>query len=104
VIELKNPGAEQATLRVAFKQLQTYKQEISTLFAYNAILVISDGMQARFGTITSGWDRFMPWRTIEGTDLYREPGNEKQSDGVVQPGLVTLIAACSRLGIFRTTC
>ncbi len=91
VIELKNPGAEQATLRQAFNQLQTYKQEIPSLFAYNAILVISDGMQARFGTITSGWDRFMPWRTIDGTDLYREPGNEKQREGVVQPGLVTLI-------------
>jgi len=91
VIELKNPGAEQATLRAAFNQLQTYKEEIPSLFAYNAVLVISDGMQARFGTITSGWDRFMPWRTIDGTDLYREPGNEKQSEGVVQPGLVTLI-------------
>jgi len=91
VIELKNPGAEQATLRQAFNQLQTYKQEISSLFAYNGFLVISDGMQARFGTITSGWDRFMPWRTINGDDLYREPGNEKQSEGVMQPGLVTLI-------------
>jgi len=91
VIELKNPGAEQATLRQAFNQLQTYKQEIPSLFAYDAILIISDGMEARFGTITSGWDRFMPWRTIDGTDLYREPGNDKQSEGVVQPGIVTLI-------------
>jgi len=91
VIELKNPGAEQATLRAAFNQLETYKQEVPSLFAYNEILVISDGMQARFGTLTSGWDRFMPWRTIDGADLYREPGNDKQSEGVVQPGLVTLI-------------
>ena len=101
VIELKNPGAEQATLRQAFNQLQTYKQEIPSLFAYNTILVISDGMQARFGTITSGWDRFMPWRTIDGTDLYREPGNEKQSEGVVQPGLVTLIRGMLALGRFQ---
>ncbi|HIQ05877.1 MAG TPA: type I restriction endonuclease subunit R [Anaerolineae bacterium] len=91
VMELKNPGAEQATLRHAFNQLQTYKNEIPLPFAYNELLVISDGMQARFGTITSGWDRFMPWRTIDGTDLYREPGNEKQREGVVQPGLLTLI-------------
>ncbi len=91
VIELKKMGSEQATLRQAFQQLQTYKQDIPTLFAYNTVLVISDGMQARFGTITSGWDRFMPWRTIDGTDLYREPGNEKQTEGTVQPGLVTLI-------------
>lgn len=91
VIELKNPGKEQATLRSAFNQIQTYKKDIPSLFVSNEILVISDGMQARFGTITSGWDRFMPWRTIDGTDLYREPGNEKQTEGVVQPGLMTLI-------------
>ena len=90
VIELKNPGKEQATLRSAYNQLQTYKNDIPSLFVYNELLVISDGMRARFGTITSGWDRFMPWRSTDGTDLYREPGNEKQSEGVVQPGLKTL--------------
>jgi len=91
VIELKNPASENATLRLAFNQLQTYKEQIPSLFVYNALLVISDGMQARFGTLTAGWDRFMPWRTIDGTDLYREPGNEKQTDGEVQPGLTTLL-------------
>lgn len=91
VIELKNPADEKATIRHAFNQLQTYKEQIPTLFAYNELLVISDGMQARGGTLTSGWDRFMPWRTIDGTDLYREPGNKRQTDGVVQPGLETLI-------------
>ncbi len=91
VIELKNPADENATLRHAFNQLQTYKEQIPSLFVYNALLVISDGMQARFGTLTAGWDRFMPWRTIDGTDLYREPGNEKQTDGEVQPGLTTLL-------------
>ncbi len=91
VIELKNPADENATLRHAFNQLQTYKEQIPSLFVYNALLVICDGMQARFGTLTAGWDRFMPWRTIDGTDLYREPGNEKQTDGEVQPGLTTLI-------------
>jgi len=91
VIELKNPADENATLRNAFNQLQTYKNDIPSLFAYNELLVISDGMEARAGTLTSGWDRFMPWRTIDGTDLYREPGNEKQTDGIVQPGLETLL-------------
>ncbi len=91
VIELKNPADENATLRHAFNQLQTYKEQIPSLFVYNALLVISDGMQARFGTLTADWDRFMPWRTIDGTDLYREPGNEKQTDGEVQPGLTTLL-------------
>ena len=91
VIELKNPVGEKATIRHALNQLQTYKSQIPSLFVYNELLVISDGLQARTGTLTSGWDRFMPWRTIDGTDLYREPGNEKQTDGVVQPGLETLI-------------
>ena len=91
VVELKKAGAEQATLRGAFNQLQTYKSELSTLFSYNELMIISDGMQARFGTITAGWDRFMPWRTITGEDLYREPGNEKQTEGELQPGLTTLI-------------
>ena len=91
VIELKNPADENATLHHAFNQLQTYKKQIPSLFVYNALLVISDGMQARFGTLTAGWDRFMPWRTIDGTDLYREPGNEKQTDGEVQAGLTTLL-------------
>jgi type I restriction enzyme, R subunit len=91
VIELKNPADEQATLRSAFNQLQTYKADIPDLFTYNELLVVSDGMQARSGTLTAGWDRFMPWRTIDGSDLYREPGSEWQSGGLAQPGLETLL-------------
>ena len=93
VVELKNPADEKATIRHAFNQLQTYKDQIPSLFVYNELLVISDGLQARAGTLTAGWDRFMPWRTIDGTDLYREPGNERQTDGIVQEGLKTLIRA-----------
>ena len=66
VIELKNPSDENATIKGAFKQLQTYKQEIPVLFPFNEILAISDGVQARIGTLTANWERFMPWRTIEG--------------------------------------
>jgi len=91
VVELKNAADENATIRHAYNQLQTYKEQIPSLFVYNELLIISDGMQARTGTLTAGWDRFMPWRTIDGTDLYREPGNEKHSDGVVQPDLETLL-------------
>jgi type I restriction enzyme R subunit len=69
VIELKNPGDENATIRGAFNQLQTYKKDIPVLFPYNEILVISDGLEARAGTLTADWERFMPWRTIEGIDL-----------------------------------
>ncbi len=66
VIELKNPAEEKATIRQAFKQFQTYKAEIPGLFVFNEALVISDGYAAKAGTLTSGWDRFQPWRTIEG--------------------------------------
>ncbi|HOV82771.1 MAG TPA: type I restriction endonuclease subunit R [Methanothrix sp.] len=69
VIELKNPADENATIQTAFQQLQTYKNDIPSLFAYNEILVISDGLQARAGTLTSDWARFMPWRTIDGKEI-----------------------------------
>jgi type I restriction enzyme R subunit len=66
VIELKNLADENATIRDAFKQFETYKQEIPSLFPYNEALVISDGIQARIGTLTCGWERFAPWRTTAG--------------------------------------
>jgi len=66
VIELKNPADENATIRGAFHQLQTYKQDIPSLFPYNAMLVVSDGVEARAGTLTADWEWFLPWRTIAG--------------------------------------
>jgi type I restriction enzyme R subunit len=66
VIELKNPADEQATIWTAYQQLQTYKREIPSLFVYNEALVVSDGLEARIGTLTADRDRFMPWRTITG--------------------------------------
>ncbi|MDE8345814.1 MAG: type I restriction endonuclease subunit R [Acidocella sp.] len=69
VIELKNPGSENATLDDAFNQLQTYKAQIPSLFRTNAMLVISDGIQARIGSLTADRERFMPWRTVHGDNL-----------------------------------
>ena len=69
VLELKNIADEQATIRKAFDQFQTYKAQIPSLFHSNALLVISDGHQAKLGTITSDWERFMTWRTITGKEL-----------------------------------
>jgi type I restriction enzyme, R subunit len=69
VFELKNLADENAGIRDAFNQFQTYKQEIPSLFHYNELLIISDGIQARTGTITSGWERFMPWRTVAGDKI-----------------------------------
>ena len=69
VIELKNAADENATIWDAFNQLQTYKQQIPTLFVYNQALVVSDGLDARIGTLTADRERFMPWRTIEGETI-----------------------------------
>jgi type I restriction enzyme, R subunit len=69
VIELKNPADEQADVWKAFNQLQTYKEQIPSLFVFNEALVISDGVQARIGTLTADREWFMPWRTIEGEEL-----------------------------------
>jgi type I restriction enzyme R subunit len=69
VIELKNAVDEKATIWTAYDQLQTYKEQIPTLFHYNAVLMISDGLHARVGTLTASKEWFMPWRTIEGDEL-----------------------------------
>jgi type I restriction enzyme R subunit len=69
VIELKNTAQENATIWSAFNQLQTYKNEIPSLLAFNELLVISDGLQARLGSLTAEPERFMSWRTIEGQEL-----------------------------------
>ena len=66
VIELKNPADEDATIWTAWQQLQTYKAELPTLFSMNEALLVSDGTEARIGTLTSGREWFKPWRTITG--------------------------------------
>lgn len=69
LMELKNPADENATIWSAFQQIQTYKAQIPSLFTYNELLIISDGMEARVGSLTADTERFMPWRTIEGEEL-----------------------------------
>ena len=66
VVELKNAADEDATVWDAFQQLQTYQAEIPSLFAYNEALIISDGVQARIGSLGAGREWFKPWRTITG--------------------------------------
>jgi len=66
VVELKNPGDEDADIWGAFNQLQAYKEDIPDLFTYNEVLVISDGILARMGSLTANKERFMTWRTIDG--------------------------------------
>jgi type I restriction enzyme R subunit len=69
LMELKNPADENATIWRAFDQIQTYKAQIPSLLTYNELLIISDGLEARVGSLTATTERFMPWRTIEGEAL-----------------------------------
>jgi type I restriction enzyme R subunit len=66
VVELKNAADENATIKSAYQQLDTYKQAIPSLFTYNAILVISDGLEAKSGSLSAGLSRFMTWKTADG--------------------------------------
>ncbi len=86
IIELKNPADENATPRKAFDQLQTYKETISSLFCYNGVLVASDGLDAKAGSLTAGWSRFMAWKTVDG----------KKEDPNTTPQLLTLIKGMLR--------
>ena len=69
VIELKNPADEEADIWTAWQQLQTYKAELPALFSMNELLVVSDGTEARLGTLTAGREWFKPWRTVSGEGL-----------------------------------
>lgn len=66
IIELKDPTEEKASLKSAYNQLQTYKAEIPALFRYNELMIISDGLDAEMGTLSSNYERFAPWKTING--------------------------------------
>ena len=87
VIELKNPADEDATIWTAWQQLQTYKAELPTMFCMNEALMVSDGTEARIGTLTSGREWFKPWRTITGETLADSNLTELQVmlEGVFEP-------------------
>ena len=87
VLELKHPGKPNATLDGAFNQFQTYKDQIGSLFRANAVLIITDGIAARIGSLTADRERFMPWRTVTGEDLAPRSAPELQTiiHGVFEP-------------------
>ena len=66
VMELKNAADENATIHSAFKQIETYKSIIPRLFTYNGFVVISDGLEAKAGSISAGFSRFMAWKSADG--------------------------------------
>ena len=87
LIELKNPADEEATIWSAWQQLRTYKAELPSLFAMNAALMVSDGMEARVGTLTCGREWFKPWRTISGETLADAhlPQLQVMLEGICEP-------------------
>ena len=87
VIELKSPADEDATIWTAWQQLQTYKAELPSLFSMNEALMVSDGNEARVGTLTAGREWFKPWRTVTGEGLADSHMTELQVmlEGVCSP-------------------
>lgn len=86
LVELKNPGDEDADIWDAYRQVQTYKQEIPSLLSYNEVLVVSDGNLARLGSLTAPKEWFLPWRTIEGDEVAPVTANQLEvlAKGVFQ--------------------
>jgi type I restriction enzyme, R subunit len=81
LIELKNPADENATVWSAFTQFETYRQQIPSIFRYNEILVISDGLQAKAGTLSLNKERFTPWKTINNQ---KAPSNVPEIDVLIK--------------------
>jgi type I restriction enzyme R subunit len=85
VVELKNPADAAASVWAAYNQIQTYLKQVPTLLAFNELLVISDGLSARIGSVTADRERFMPWRTISGEDL--APTSQLQLEVLIRGAL-----------------
>lgn len=87
IIELKNAADENATIGKAYDQMQTYKATIPSLFTYNAVCVISDGMECRAGSVSAGFSRYMAWKSADGkTDASRfSPQLETLINGMLNP-------------------
>lgn len=103
VIEIKNATDENATVKSAFNQLQTYKQYIPSLFTYNSLLIATDGWDALCGTVTSDWSRFMSWKTKDGktTEDTLQPQLEVMFSGMLNPA--TLLDLIKHFIVFEKT-
>jgi type I restriction enzyme R subunit len=84
ILEFKNTKDASATIEKAYTQLQTYQKQLTRLFAYNALLVISDGVQARLGVMGANQERFQPWKTATGAEVLPE-SLETLIKGVFRP-------------------
>lgn len=96
VIELKNAVDENANVKAAFNQLQTYKQLIPSLFTYNAFMMVSDGWYAKAGTLSSDYSRFMEWKTADGITII---DTNKQAE--MEPMILGLLNKNTLLDVIR---
>lgn len=105
VVELKDIKNEEATVHKAFTQLLNYQKAIPDLFAFNGVLVISDGLDARAGTLTSGFDRFLAWKSVDGTKVHRTTSEiETMVRGMLTPKvLLDLIAHYTAFEVEKKT-
>ncbi len=103
IIELKNAADENATLRKAYEQIQTYKATIPSLFTYNAICIISDGHECKAGSLSAGFSRYMTWKTADGIkDASRfKPQLEVLLSGMLNPA--TLLDLVRNFIVFEKT-
>lgn len=86
LLELKNPAAEHATLKSAWNQVQTYRQDIPSVFVPNAVTVISDGTSAAMSSYAGAFEHYAPWKTIEGREVVNDrPALEVLIKGVFEP-------------------
>jgi type I restriction enzyme R subunit len=101
VIELKNPVDENTTVASAYKQIQTYKDVIPSLFTYNAFCIISDGLEAKAGTISAGLSRFMAWKSSDGKSEASNliPQVETMITGMLNP--ITLLDLIRNFIVFE---
>ncbi len=101
VIELKNPSNVDTSIYDAFNQLETYKSQIGKLFYTNVVIVIADGVEAKAGSLTSDFERFMVWRSIDGDE--RDPYGEFGQDQTLFEGLFkkeTLLSLIKNFVVF----
>jgi type I restriction enzyme, R subunit len=103
VVELKNPADEKATIKSAFAQIGTYKQAIPSLFAFNEVCVISDGLEAKAGSISAGLPRYMRWKSIDGQSEASKlaVGMETLIKGMLNPE--TLLDLVRHFNVFEKT-
>ena len=86
LVELKNPGDENATLKGAWNQIQTYRHDIPAVFTPNGVVVVSDGTSASMSSFSAGWEHYAPWKTVDGREVItNRPALEVLIKGVFEP-------------------